>query len=124
LGVLSKIGLWRFVEALKKCRKWLKIPMHTCTLSKFREGHFQGFRDFQLRIEVKFRKKGVFDVFWKNFSLLRFTGWRSTYLHGAKIWTSFFSKSAEHVFGFGSDLCCFTRENPSGRKWRRLQITL
>jgi hypothetical protein len=79
-GVFIENRLWRFVEALKKCRKWHRNPrahLHTF-FPKFREGHFRGFRDFQLRIEVKFRKKAFFDVFWKKFSLFAFYRWRST----------------------------------------------
>jgi hypothetical protein len=124
LGVLSKIGCGDLSKHWKSVENDTESPAHLCTLSKFREGHFQGFRDFNLE-SGKISEKGVFDVFWKKFSLLRFTGWRSTaHYMGRKSELRFFSKSAEHVFGFGSDLCCFTRENPSGRKWRRLQITI
>jgi hypothetical protein len=102
LGVLSKIGLWRFVEALKKCRKW-QNPVHTRTFfPKFREGHF-GVFDFQLRIEVKFRKKAFSTFFGKIFTFFAFYRLEVDGPIFYKIWTSLFSKSAEHVFGFGSD---------------------
>jgi hypothetical protein len=115
LVFLSKIGLWRFVEALKKCRKWHRNPVHTCAhfFSEIPRGIFGVFRDFQLRIEVKFRKKGVFRRFLEKFSLfLRFTGWRSTapFLHGAKIWTSLFRKVRNTFSVLGPICAAFTEK--------------
>jgi hypothetical protein len=121
-GVLSK-RLWRFVEALKKCRKWHRNPRaHSCTLF-FRNSAraFWGFRDFQLRIEVKFRKR--LDVFLEKFSLLRFTaGGRRPHLHGAKIWTFFFRK-VRNTFSVLGPILLLLLEKIRPEK-RRLQITL
>jgi hypothetical protein len=74
-------------------------PLHTFKIP----GHFRGFSG--LSIEVKFRKKGVFDVFWKNFHfcVYRLEVDGPYFYMGRKSELRFFSKSAEHVFGFGSD---------------------
>jgi hypothetical protein len=79
---------------------------HLCTLFFRNSRHFGGFRDFQLRIEVKFRKR-FFRRFWKNFHFLRFTGWRSTvpFLHGAKIWTSLFFRKVRNTFSVFVRFC-------------------
>jgi hypothetical protein len=88
--VLSKIGLWRFVEALKSVED-TEIPDTSVHTFQIPQGHFQGFQDFQLRIEVKFRKKATF--FWKNFHFLRFTGWRSVFFTwGENLNFAFFEK--------------------------------
>jgi hypothetical protein len=77
-----------------------------------------GFSDFQLRIEVKFRKKAFSTFFGKIFTFLRFTGWRSTapfFTWGENL-NFAFSKSGTR-FRFWVRFCAaFTRENPSGRK--------
>jgi hypothetical protein len=81
-----------------------QIPVHTQYLFFFR-----GFRDFQLRIEVKFRKRRFF----RRFKILRFTGWgRRFFLHGAKIWTAFFFEKWNTFSVLGPILCCFYSENP------------
>jgi hypothetical protein len=100
--------LW-FVEALKKCRKWHRNPDTPCTLffPNSARGIF-GVFDFQLRIEVKFRKKGVFRRFLEKFSLLRFTGWRSTapfFTWGENL--NFFRKVRNTFSVLGPILCCF-----------------
>jgi hypothetical protein len=118
LGFLSKIGCGDLSKHWKSVENDTESPAHLCTF--FSEILRLG--SLQLRIEVKFRKK-AFSTFFEIFNFfLRFTGWRSTVLHGAKIWTLF--RKVRNTFSvLGPILCCFTRENPSGRKWRRLQIT-
>jgi hypothetical protein len=120
------LKFWVFIDCGDLSKHWksvendTEIPVHTCAFfSRNSRGAFWGFSTFNLESEVR-----LFDVL-EKFSLLRFTGGgrRPHFYMGRKSELRFFSKSAEHVFGFGSDLCCF-RENPSGRKWRRLQITL
>jgi hypothetical protein len=110
---LSKIGLWRFVEALKSVENDTEIPVHLRALfPKFRE-HFQGFSGTFNLESGKISEKRRFRRFGKIFTFA-FTGWRSTaiFYMGRKSELRFFSKSAEHVFGFGSDFVLL-RENPS-----------
>jgi hypothetical protein len=108
------LKFWCFIE--NSCgdlsKHWKSVEndirnAHLCTLFFRNSRHFGGFRDFQLRIEVKFRKS-VFRRFWKKFSLfLRFTGWRSTapFLHGAKIWTSLFFRKVRNTFSVFVRFC-------------------
>jgi hypothetical protein len=80
------------IENIEKVSKMTpKIHAHSCTLSKFREGHFRGFRDFQLRIEVKFRK-GVFDVFGKIFTFAFYRLEVDIILWGENLNFAFFEK--------------------------------
>jgi hypothetical protein len=97
--------LWRFVEALKSVENDTEIPVHTPAhfFSEFREGHFRVF-DFQLRIEVKFRKRRFSTFFGKIFTFFAFYRLDGPiFTWGENLNFAFFSKSAEHVFGFGSD---------------------
>jgi hypothetical protein len=73
------------VSSVQRCEK--RKPQMTlwgCAFFPKFSRVFSGFQDFQLRIRVKFRKKGVFDVFGK--ALSNGCPLRST--HEAKIWTS------------------------------------
>jgi hypothetical protein len=90
---LSKIGLWRFVEALKSVENDTETRAHLCTFfPEIPRGAFRGFRDFQLRIEVS--EKGVFRRFLENFHFLRFTGGgrRPHFYMGRKSELAFFEK--------------------------------
>jgi hypothetical protein len=111
LGVLSKIGLWRFVEDWKVSKMTPKIPMHTpCTLSKIPEGHFGVFGTFNL--ESISEKKGVFDVFGKifTFCVLPAGGRRPHFYMGRKSELRFFRKVRNTFSVLGPILCCFTRK--------------
>ena len=108
----------------KRPRNSPKIPRAHFFSRNFSGGTFSGvFRNFQLKIEEKKCKKRAFFrcFFGKNFVfffVLPAGGRRSHFLHEAKIRTSlFWSKSAEHVFGFLVRFCAvFTRQNRSGKK--------
>jgi hypothetical protein len=100
LGVFIENRAVAIVE-LKKCRKWHRNPR--CTLRALFEIPARGgvFRTFNW-IGGKISEK-AFSTFWKNFHFCVFRLEVGITFYGAKIWTSLFSKSAEHVFGFGSD---------------------
>jgi hypothetical protein len=109
---LKFLVLKTVVSKYEKCRKNTKSA-HSVHFFKFQE--FSGFSDFQLRIEVKFQKKGVFDVL-EKFS--RFTGWRSTPITwGENLNFAFFRKVRNTFSVLGPILCCFTR------KIRRTKMT-
>jgi hypothetical protein len=99
LGVLSKIGCGDLSKHWKSVENDTE-SMHTlCTLSKFREGHFRGFQDFNLE-SGKISEKGVFDVFGKNFHFCVLPAGGRRPLHGAKIWTSLFFEKCGTRFRF------------------------
>jgi hypothetical protein len=101
---------WKSVENRKS-------HAHSAPFPEIPRGHFRGFSDFQLRIGGNFGK-GVFR-FGKIFTFLRLPagGRRPIFTWGENL--------NRFDFRFWVRFCAaFTRENPSGRKWRRLQITL
>jgi hypothetical protein len=107
----------RAVAICRSIEKVSKMTPNDASVHTFKiPGHFRGFSG--LSIGVKFRKKGVFDVFWKNFHfcVYRLEVDGPYFYMGRKSELRFFSKSAEHVFGFGSDFVLLLLENPSGRK--------
>jgi hypothetical protein len=79
---------------------------------------FSGFSDFQLRIEVKFQKKGRFRRFGKNFHVLPAGGRRPFYM-GRKSERFFFEKCGTR-FRFWVRFCAALLEKSVGRKWRSI----
>jgi hypothetical protein len=119
---LSKIGCGDLSKHWKVSKMTPKIPVHTRAhfFSRNSARHFRVF-DFQLRIEVKFRKK-AFSIFLEKFSLfcvLPAGGRRPIFTWGENLNSLFFRKVRNTFSVLGPILCCFYWENPSGRKWRR-----
>jgi hypothetical protein len=72
-------------RSIEKVSKMTPKSVHTLHTFFPPRGAFSGFSDFQLRIEVKFRKRR-FRRFLEKISLLRLpAGGRRPHLHGAKI---------------------------------------
>jgi hypothetical protein len=104
-SVFCKNRLWRFVKGMKNGRKNDKIQ--SCTLFKIFRRAFQGFQDFQLRIEVKIGKKRAF--FRRVLKIFVFSFYRlevDAFCMGRKSELRFFYR-VWNIFGFGSDFVLF-----------------
>jgi hypothetical protein len=105
-GFLSKVAICRSIE---KVSKWHRNPRaHLCIFfPKFPRG-ILGFSTFNLESEVRrFRRFGK--IFTFAFYRLEVDG--PIFYMGRKSELRFFSKSAEHVFGFGSDFVLLSRKS-------------
>jgi hypothetical protein len=127
-NVPKTLQFWVFYRKMCAVEHWKSVENDTeirCTLrahfSKIPRA-FSGFQDFQLRIE-EISEKGVFDVFWKNFHFFAYRlGRHPIFTWGENLNFAFFEKCGTR-FRFWVRFCAALL-NPSGRKWRRLQITL
>jgi hypothetical protein len=116
------VAICRSIE--KSVENDTEIPMHTpCTLfKKFPRGIFGVFINLESgKISEKRRFRRFLEKIF-TFCVLPAGGRRYFYM-GRKSELRFFRKVRNTFSVLGPILCCFTRENPSGRKWRRLQIT-
>jgi hypothetical protein len=91
-------------RSIEKVSKMTKSRAHPHFFPKFREGHF-GVFDFQLRIEVKFRKKAFSTFLKKIFTFFAFYRLEVDGPIFYKIWTSLFFEKCGTRFRFWVRFC-------------------